>query len=299
MSAVRISVALATVLLSPTRVPAGPGLSFELEPAGAGVDLVPALGAASLRAPPDSEGAAPPPAADPWHLSVIPTFWAPIGFDGTVEVGPIATEIDLGASDIYDNLDSAIEGGMALSNDDWSFLLYGSYFKLGGDVRSRLSLGLEGDTSLEYELTIVDFAVGKRIARGSIGSAAWKADLLGGLRYSQHEFEISQTDPLGFDPMIDLSQDWVDAFVGGRLTLDFNEAVRLWFRGDVGGFSIGSSADLTWTLTAMLELRLSDRWLLVAGYRYLDVEWDRGSGPSRIEYDYALHGPMIGASVRF
>ena len=31
----------------------------------------------------------------------------------------------------------------------------------------------------------------------------------------------------------------------------------------------------------------------------LDVEWDRGSGPSRVEYDYALHGPLIGASVRF
>jgi opacity protein-like surface antigen len=75
--------------------------------------------------------------------------------------------------------------------------------------------------------------------------------------------------------------------------------VALWFRGDVGGFSIGSSADLTWTLTGMLEVKLSDTWVLIAGYRYVNVDWDKGSRPRRIELDYEIHGPIIGVSIRF
>ena len=75
--------------------------------------------------------------------------------------------------------------------------------------------------------------------------------------------------------------------------------MAVWFRGDIGGFSIGSSSDLTWTLTAMLELDLSDTWSLAAGYRYVDVDWTKGSGIHRFEFDYKIHGPLLGAIIRF
>jgi opacity protein-like surface antigen len=155
------------------------------------------------------------------------------------------------------------------------------------------------ETSLDYQLAIVDFAVGKRVSKGPIGSGRYKADILGGARYWVQRVEIDQDDPVGFEPMIDRRDDWVDAFVGGRIIVDVNEDVALWFRGDVGGFSIGSSSDLTWTLTAMLEVQLSERWFLVAGYRYVEVDWDTGSGLSRVEFDYKIHGPIIGAGIRF
>ena len=49
----------------------------------------------------------------------------------------------------------------------------------------------------------------------------------------------------------------------------------------------------------MLELDLSDTWSLVAGYRYVDVDWSTGSGLGRFDFDYQIHGPIIGASIRF
>ena len=152
---------------------------------------------------------------------------------------------------------------------------------------------------MDYKMTIVDFAVGKRVATGPMGTGAWRADLLGGLRYWDHKVELDQNDPIGFEPTITRSADWVDTFVGGRVILDVNDDVALWFRGDIGGFSIGSSADLTWTLTGMFELKLSDTWFLVVGYRYVNVDWDTGSRPRRIAFDYEIHGPIIGASIRF
>ena len=63
--------------------------------------------------------------------------------------------------------------------------------------------------------------------------------------------------------------------------LDISEDVSVWFRGDVGGFSIGSSSDLTWTLATLFEWNLSDNFALVAGYRYVDVDRTSGSGLSR------------------
>jgi len=293
-----VSVALALVALSPARALADPDLSLELDLSNGRVALLPVVSAAALQDPSPPQEASPPPDANPWHVHLIPAFWIPIAFEGNVDVGPVRTEIDLDASDIFSGLDFAIEGGIAVSNGDWSFMFYGSYFNLGADVTSQQPLSV-AKTDMDYELTILDLAVGKRLGRGPMGAGEWRVDLLGGLRYWEQKVEIKQSDPIGFDPMIDRRDDWVDAFVGGRVILDVNDDVAIWFRGDIGGFSIGSSADLTWTLTTMLEWKLSDTWVLVAGYRYVDVEWDKGSRPRRIEFDYKIHGPIIGVSIRF
>jgi hypothetical protein len=275
------------------------GLSFELTPASGGVDLLPGFSAAALQDPAPLEEPLPGSDADQWRLSLIPAFWVPLAAHGTLGVGPVEAEVDLNASELIDGLKFVIEGGLALTNDDWSLLLYASYFNMGVDVPSRGPLNDFEQTAMDYQMTIVDCAVGKRIGRGPIGTGTWRADLLGGLRYWDHKVELDQTDPVGFAPSIARSANWVDAFIGGRIVLDVNDNVALWFRGDVGGFSIGSSSDLTWTLAAMLELDLSDTWSLVVGYRYVDVDRSTGSGLGQFDFDYELHGPIIGATVRF
>jgi opacity protein-like surface antigen len=274
-------------------------LSFELTPVTGGVDLVPALSAAAVQDPAEPEEVVARSDADSWRVGFMPAFWVPVSFDGTIEVGPVETKIDLDFSDLMDALDFVMEGGLTLSNDDWSILAYGSYFKLGADVKSQTLFGLEEETSLDYELTLVDVAVGKRIARGPLGTGAWRADLLGGMRYWDQKVEIDQSDPVGLAPSIERDVDWVDAFIGGRIVLDISEDVSIWFRGDIGGFSIGSSSDLTWTLATSLEWKLSDNFALVAGYRYVDVDRTTGSGLSRFELDYSIHGPIVGGLIRF
>ena len=86
---------------------------------------------------------------------------SPWDSNGTIDVGPIETDIDLKFSDMLDALDFVIEGGLTLTNDDWSILAYGSYFKLGADVKSQTLFGMEEETSFDYELTLIDVAVGK------------------------------------------------------------------------------------------------------------------------------------------
>ena len=49
----------------------------------------------------------------------------------------------------------------------------------------------------------------------------------------------------------------------------------------------------------MGDLRLSSNLSLLFGYRYLDVDWSKGSGSSRTEYDIYVHGPIVGLRIAF
>ncbi len=69
-------------------------------------------------------------------------------------------------------------------------------------------------------------------------------------------------------------------------------------RGDVGGFDVGGS-DLTWNLFGAVNMQLSDRMILHAGCRILDLEFDDGSGASEVSFDLQLYGPFLGLSFVF
>jgi hypothetical protein len=173
---------------------------------GFAIPLV-AMSAAAVQDPAGPEEVVAPSGADSWRVGLMPAFWVPVSFDGTMEVGPVETEIDLDFSDLMDALDFVIEGGLTVTNNDWSILAYGSYFKLGADVKSQTLLGMEEKTSIDYELTLVDVAVGKRIFVDALGTGAWRVDLLGGLRYWDQKVEINQTDPVGLAPSIERNVD--------------------------------------------------------------------------------------------
>ena len=66
----------------------------------------------------------------------------------------------------------------------------------------------------------------------------------------------------------------------------------------MGGFGIGSASDLTWSITTYLNYQFSKHWSLAGGYRYLDMDYSRGSGTSKFGLDGSLEGFMIGFSWR-
>jgi hypothetical protein len=65
---------------------------------------------------------------------------------------------------------------------------------------------------------------------------------------------------------------WVDGVVGLRFTADLTRTVSFIFRGDIGGFHIGNSSNLTWQAQPLLEWRFSEHWFLDGGYRAIGIE---------------------------
>jgi len=47
------------------------------------------------------------------------------------------------------------------------------------------------------------------------------------------------------------------------------------------------------------RLKVFKSGALLAGYRWLDVDYETGSGRSKFEFDVRMHGPFIGFSIFF
>lgn len=87
------------------------------------------------------------------------------------------------------------------------------------------------------------------------------------------------------------------AISGATHLRDFSEKVVLRASGDVDGLGIGS--DFTWSMCLLFGYRFNEHINGWIGYRYLDIDYDDGSGASEFNYDMAIHGPTSGASFHF
>ena len=117
-------------------------------------------------------------------------------------------------------------------------------------------------------------------------------DILGGGRY----WDVAQRLRLG--PLSGSSrQNWIDPFIGLRLTGPVNDWLSYRLRADVGGFSVSSEAsNLTFNAFAGPAIKLSDSMDLSVGYRWLYLDRQRNRGN---ESDLTFHGPLAALEIRF
>jgi hypothetical protein len=93
------------------------------------------------------------------------------------------------------------------------------------------------------------------------------------------------------------SKTWMDPILVTRLSANINEKWLFQFRGDIGGFGIGS--DLTWQLQGYAGYRFGKVFQLIAGYRYLSVDYDKGVDSERFVFNMASFGPVLRFGFNF
>ena len=95
------------------------------------------------------------------------------------------------------------------------------------------------------------------------------------------------------------SRDYVEPLVGARFVWELNDKFSLNFRGDVGGFGIGSGSDLTYNLIPGCSYRLTENTTLDFSYRYFNMDYSNGSGYDELAIDAEAYGPVIGLKILF
>ena len=215
---------------------------------------------------------------DSWEFMIAPYFWA-ANIDDDIEIGRLEAQASLDTGDIIDTLEI---GGMVkieARKGPWGVLVDSLYMKLSDETG-------RGPVKLDGEVTQFMLEVAGAYQFGEPGRSF---DLIAGARYMSLDAEID------IDPGPDGSRDkdWVDPLVGGRFQADLSDAWFLSLRGDVGGFGAGS--DLTWQALGVLGYRFNDTVSVGVGYRYMDVDYDKGS----FKYDSQTYGPIAGISFRF
>ncbi len=130
-------------------------------------------------------------------------------------------------------------------------------------------------------------SIGIRRFRGPSTSSSFQ--IIYGVRYWEIDTEIRLNGVF----LSDGSQDWVGGFVGGRIFSDLTDKWMLIARGDIGA----GGSDLTWNFSTLLVRSFQGRTSLAFGYRFLDVDYEDGSGADLFRFDAQLSGPIVGINI--
>lgn len=197
------------------------------------------------------------------------------GLTGTVGIGGMDFDLNDSSAAIV-HLNFAAMGSVRVAYGAWSFTAEAMYADLGAT---------KGQISGSVQELILEPTISYRVY-------PW-LEPLAGVRYDRVGGDVD--GPLGHAHA--LVQGWVDPILGIHLRLALAESVTLDFRGDIGGFGVGSK--LTWQAFPYVSWRVAKIVSLQAGYRVLSIDYEHGSGTDRIRFDVVELGPQVGITFLF
>lgn len=220
-----------------------------------------------------------------WHFALSPYIWF-AGAHGTV--GALGHNLSIHASpgDLLSHFNFGLMG--AAEARDKRFLLTGDMLWIR--LSDSKALPFAGLGAVSANATVGEFVWTSKGGVRVIDSKKMKADALVGVRY----WHLGQK--LNFNPSIlginfNSSRSWADILVGGRVQLPAGKKAVIDLAGDVGGWN--ASAKLDYQFATLLGYKLSPKWTLVAGYRYLFVDYRPSN---RSVYNVVTSGAVLGAT---
>lgn len=232
-----------------------------------------------------------------WAFLVEPYIMFP-NMNGIVGLGNLPdAEIDANTNDIFNNLKMGFMLNVETSNDKWA---------VGSDIL-YMSLGEEKKLSRELingeEVTVSGEITAKQTGWELMGLrrvTPWLELGLGGLINSINT-EVELTTPeIGGGTTTrskSITETWFDPMIITRIKSKAGEKFVYQFRGEIGGFGIGS--DFAWQIHAYAGYKFSKLFEITGGYRIIGLDYETGNGEDRFLYDVDTSGPVIRFGFRF
>ncbi len=234
-------------------------------------------------------------AADPedsgWEFDVTPfPAWVPDA-SGDFGVGNVAIPYDLDHGDIVDlvkdDLDWAVTGSFEARNDG---LILG--VDLIASKLSGVSLGDVNfnddiiDVDMDITTVMLDLTIGYRFYDGPLGNESYPRITVDGLAMASH-FRLEQKTQISAVPLpilngligqtvVDEHLYFWEPLIGGRVNLQFDEKWSLNSKVLLGGGGYWDSRGSNdGQAHVLLGYRMSERWTVLAGARWLDFEYKK------------------------
>jgi len=221
-----------------------------------------------------------------WQFLAMPYLMLPNMKGATTVANLPEVEVDADEAAILGKLKF---GGMLYleaSNNDWAI---GSDF-----IYMKLNQGLEATKLIEsgsvtMEELAWEVAGLKRIT-------PWLEAGAGG-RLVSLSTAVEATGALGEVHSASASKTWYDPILVMRMQTSIEEKWLLQFRGDIGGFGVGS--DFSWQIQANAGYRFSKLFQSSIGYRYIGIDYDKGEGVNRFLYNIDTYGWVVQLGFNF
>lgn len=94
-----------------------------------------------------------------------------------------------------------------------------------------------------------------------------------------------------------MTESWFDPMLIARIKSKSGEKFIYQFRGEIGGFGIGS--DLAWQMQAYAGYQFSKLFQITGGYRIISLDYENGSGQNRFMYNMDTSGPVVRFGFNF
>ena len=221
--------------------------------------------------------------SDDWEFMVAPLFLWGMGIEGTTSIGPVSAPLDIEFKDALENLDGLFTIHFEAQKRDLALFAEYQYVNLGPEA--QLPTGAKVNVS--FKNTMAEFGAGYRVA----GNDSNDVEIIGGTRYVKQELNASglPSPPLPISSL-GTKESWWDVFVGGRVTSQLSDRWKFVGRADVGT----GGSDVTWNLVGMFDYRFRDWGSVFFGYKWMDFDYEDGSGVNRYAYDATQQGPLAG-----
>ena len=222
--------------------------------------------------------------AEDWRWSLTPYIWGISTEFSTAANGPGGGEQDFG--DIVDKLDFAAQVHLEGSGARWGFLLDATTLQTS-DRTQRDMLELKTDAAT----TLVEGAA--VLTAGDPETHA--VDLLFGARLIGVDVDVTGRDGEGGDPVFEgtLDDTLTDAMFGVRYRTMLGQNWSFVARADAAS----GDPDYTANVSVVVGRQFGPRGALRIGYRYLDVQFERGD--ELIDPALVINGPMVGYTFSF
>jgi len=198
--------------------------------------------------------------------------------------------VEANPGDIFSKLKMGAMLYLEANTDKWAITSDLVYMKLNQEVTPGIIV-ISGDVTAKQ--LIWEAAGLYRI------TSFLEAGVGGRLNYLEMGIDVRRNGiDLGTEEVTgEKSKTWYDPVVIARLTTDINDKWLFQFRGDIGGFGIGS--DLTWQLHATAGYRFTKLFQISLGYRILSTDYRSGEEPKEFLFNVNEFGPEIRFGFNF
>jgi hypothetical protein len=224
----------------------------------------------------------PSPSDDGWHVNIVPYLWF-AGVHGTVGVAGREASVHASPSDVFNYVNL---GAMIAVEPRYKRVLFPvdyMWIKLSDDKALPIQI-VSVSIKAKAQQSILTPKVGYRL----VDKKAFKVDALLGIRYWHLDNSLTLQPSLTGNTF-SRSANWVDAVEGGRFQVALSPRVNVTILGDAGG----ANARLDYQLAGLLGFRVTKKWVVQAGYRYLYVDY---RPQSTFVYNVAQSGILFGAT---
>lgn len=222
-----------------------------------------------------------------WHFSASPYLWF-AGVSGTVGAFGHETSVHASIGDILSNFEIGLMTAGEVRKGRWLLPMDLMWIKLEADRATPFDPGLSYAT-----VKISEFVLTPGFGYRIVDNEKTKVDGQVGLRYWHLGQNIS-FQPSGVLNNFSPSANWVDVVAGAKIEQAVSPKVLVTIFGDAGA----GGANIDYQVGGLLGYKLSEKAILQAGWRYLDVNY-RNSPPQLFVYDAHQSGALLGVTFNF